>query len=334
MGEQQALELVMDESGLDHALLWTRAPHEQPSSRPPARAQLPRGTARMPFDSLTRATLRMAPPPLPTKTLQMPRPTLVRASAVVRPAVPEPLPPPPLAPLREPPVRAAYSRVTPVRRLPQPPGVLASWPELDPRLVVLVEPDGGQAAAFRLLADNLLAKGLPRIVAVSSATQRDGTTTCAINVALALAENTAKRYLLVDANFFSPSLAKVFAIDETIPPEPSPDVPWVAPFKLGALTPCLHVATIVRRREEPPPRVDHRKLTRVIETFFAAGYDHVILDAPALDGSPAVSQLIGSADGVVLAVRSGRTTARALRRAAEELGSEKALGMVLMDAKR
>src|SRR6202042_1608498 len=38
---------------------------------------------------------------------------------------------------------------------------------LDPRLVLLLEPDSQRSASFRLLRDNLLARKAPRIIAVS-----------------------------------------------------------------------------------------------------------------------------------------------------------------------
>jgi Mrp family chromosome partitioning ATPase len=251
-------------------------------------------------------------------------------------------------PVREDPVRqrqrktvrmAAPSALVHVEQKPQPlmrpphrperprPPRVSGW--VDPRLVLLADPDSPRAAGFRLLCHNLVAKGLPRVVAVSSAAPHDGKTTCAVNLALALAERPA-RILLVEGNFYEPALAGIFAIEEKTPTPPSLAFPWLAPFKLAELSPCFHVAAIVGSEEERA-RIDKHAFEAMIGHLAQLGYDHLVVDAPALDGSAGVGKLIAAADGVLFAVRSGRTTARALRRAVEQLGSRTPLGAALMD---
>ncbi|MEA2749148.1 MAG: hypothetical protein QOI41_3291, partial [Myxococcales bacterium] len=60
-------------------------------------------------------------------------------------------------------------------------------------------------------------------------------------------------------------------------------------------------------------------------------YDHLIIDGASLDGSAAVLQVVGIAEGTLLTVRSGNTTARTLRKAAEQIPRGRALGVTLMD---
>ena len=217
------------------------------------------------------------------------------------------------------------------RPIPQPAPPRVTSRTIDPRLVMLTDPDSARAAGFRRLRDNLLTKGLPRVLAVSSASQHEGKTTCAMNLALALAEHTPARILLVDGNFFQPSLAGIFSIDEATPAAPAVDA-WLAPYRFAELTPCLHVAAMVLRRGEAPPRFDKHRFDMLLDRLCRIGYDHLIIDAPAIEGSPMVSQLLGGVDGVLLAVRSGITTARELRRAIEEIPGNKAIGVALMDA--
>lgn len=214
---------------------------------------------------------------------------------------------------------------------PQPPPPRVTSRTIDPRLVMLTEPDSARAAGFRRLRDNLIAKGLPRVLAVSSASQHDGKTTCAMNLALALAEHTPARILLVDGNFFAPSLADIFSIDETTPAALAVDA-WLAPYRFAELTPCLHVAAIVLRRGEAPPRFDKQRFDMLLDRLCRVGYDHLIIDTPAIEGSAMVGQLLGGVDGVLLAVRSGVTTARELRRAIDDIPGNKALGVALMNA--
>jgi Mrp family chromosome partitioning ATPase len=201
----------------------------------------------------------------------------------------------------------------------------------DPRAVMLGEPDSARAAAFRLLCEKLLEKGLPNVLVVSSAARHDGKTTCALNLALALAERPGT-VLLVDGSLAAPALADMFGIDEHTPTSPVLDFTWLAPFKLAELTPRLHVAVPVPHNDEPSVRSETHRLDVLIDRLSRVGYDRLVIDGPTLDESPAAARLIGAADGVLLAVRSGRTTSSALRRAVERMTRGKVLGAVLMDA--
>ena len=73
------------------------------------------------------------------------------------------------------------------------------------------------------------------------------------------------------------------------------------------------------------------ELDALIERLVRVSYDFVVIDTPAMRGTPAVMQLLSTADGALLVVRSGGTTTRDLRRAAEQLPPKKALGIALMD---
>lgn len=203
----------------------------------------------------------------------------------------------------------------------------------DPRLVLLLAPDSPRAAAFRLLRDNLLATKAPRVIAVSSGARGDGKTTCAVNLALALAEKPAKRVLLLDGNFQSPQLATMFRVDTSTPTPSSINPPWVKPYRIVEAAPGLHVGVLVQEPGESPPTFNSRSFDLLVDHLSGSGYDHVVLDAASLDGSPAVTQMVATADGVLLAARAGETTARAARRAVAQLPPGRGLGFALVDAK-
>jgi Mrp family chromosome partitioning ATPase len=211
--------------------------------------------------------------------------------------------------------------------LPQPPPIRLP-PNPDARLILLVEPDCARAVGFRLLRDNLLAKRLPRILAVSSASEGDGKTTCALNLALSLAEGA--RVLLVEGNFGDPTLGAIFAIDESMPP--LPNTPWLGPYRVGELSRTLHVAALPVGGSAW--RFEKQWFEQLIVSLRRFNYEYVIVDAAALAAAPTVSQLVGAVDGTLLAVRSGVTTARALRRATEQIPPGKAIGLALIDAKQ
>lgn len=226
-----------------------------------------------------------------------------------------------------PPVAASPTTALVVRPFDPGPRHSITGP-LDERLVLLTQPDSPRAASFRLLRDSLLGKNLPRVVAVSSVAPHAGKTTCAINLALALAEQGSTKVLLVDANFFEPELARVFSLDRLGPAGPSE--PWLFPYTICSVTSTLHVAGILNA--EQGRRFEQQRFDALIDRLCRASYDYIIVDTPALAGSPAVRAILNGADGTILAVRSGATTARDLRRAADQIPANKALGVALIDA--
>jgi len=266
-------------------------------------------------------------------------------------SVPRLAPPPPPQPAQLPPptpLRPALMAPAPRPRLPSAGQIrtLAIWQAhreaaaldrfrtsklVDPRLVLFAEPDSRRAAGFRLLRDNLLAKQKPRIIAVSSSASGEGATTCAINLAFAMCERPLTRVLLLDGNFFAPSLGRIFHIDASTAPAPSLDLPWLAPYRIAEVVRGLHVAAVVWPEGAPPPGFNRRWFEMVIEYLAAEPYDHLIIDTAALDGSDASSQIVSLADGTLFAARSGGTTNRALRLAAQQLPRERILGVALLD---
>jgi len=211
---------------------------------------------------------------------------------------------------------------------PIPPRPQLPSGNLDPRLILITDPDSVRASSFRVLRDGLLNKNLPRVVAISSAAQHDGKTTCAINLSLALSELTNTRVCLIDANFFAPELARVFSIERLnpiVPPES-----WLSPYKLVAVTPTFHVAGIVR---EGRARFDQHRFESMIDRLCQANYDYLIVDTPSILNTPSVTTLISGVDGTILTVRPGGTRGGDVKRAAEKIPAKKALGIALIDVR-
>lgn len=203
---------------------------------------------------------------------------------------------------------------------------------IDPQLVMLLEPHSQRAASFRMLRDNLLAKNAPRIIAVSSGAEHEGKTTCAINLALALSERPSTRVLLLEGNFYAPSLARVFHIDASTPFAPDMGLPWLSPYRVAEIAHSFHVAAVLHVDGEPPPAFNSRWYDMAMAHLADADYDYLIIDAPALDGSAPVLHIVTVAEGTLLTARSGSTTARTLRKAAAQIARDRVLGVTLMDA--
>ena len=82
---------------------------------------------------------------------------------------------------------------------------------------------------------------------------------------------------------------------------------------------------------QPVTRFEKTTFDQMIANLRRFSYDFILIDAASLSVSPTVTQLIAAADATLLAVRSGITTARALRRATEQIPEGKAIGIALVD---
>jgi Mrp family chromosome partitioning ATPase len=205
--------------------------------------------------------------------------------------------------------------------------------DIDPRLALLIDPDSDRSAAFRILRHHLLEVGRPQVVIVSSPQHGDGKTTTAVNLALALAECGRAKTLLVETHVRRPQLTAVF---QFVPPwcfaeqlaahRHQPTMPWSL-IDIPQL--WLHVAAINPRTEQTQ-LLDGPAFAIAMERLRLAGYDHIVVDAPPVLGSADVNLMTDAADSVVFALRARRSNTRDLRRAIEQLGTDKVAGTVLL----
>lgn len=209
----------------------------------------------------------------------------------------------------------------------------ATLPEtLDRRLVLLRDPESPQARSFRLLAHRLRHAGAPKTVIVTSARGAEGKTTCAANLALALAEDAGSRVLLLEANHRTPVHAKLFGVDQPVGLArqlarlETALVPWTTWRVDGG----LHLLPAEPGGRDVAPS---RGTFRVAVEELGQAFDHLIVDAPSVLESADVMALTDSADAVVLAARAKRTRGRDVEQAIAQLAPATILGVVLLDAK-
>lgn len=253
------------------------------------------------------------------RTQQSAGPTL-RSDHLQTQAVPGPIVPPVLSDEERPKVWIATHKAP---------------PDPDPRLVLLREPDSARSAAFRVMRHRIVDRGDPRVIAVTSAGARDGKTTCAANLALALGELGRAKVLLLEANFRAPQIAVMFGF---LPPEcfsaqlqrhrDKPLDPWSI---VEVFTPSLHVLA-VKPGELNRPLLDAPAFAIALEMLQRIGYDYIVIDTPPVLGSADANLIEDYVDATVLACRSGQTTGRALRAAIDQLSPNKLLGVALLDA--
>jgi Mrp family chromosome partitioning ATPase len=201
----------------------------------------------------------------------------------------------------------------------------------DDRVVMQNEPDSSRARSYRLLRHRLLCRSDPRIIAVTSAGAGEGKTTCAVNLAFAIAEDSMTRVLLLDANLLRPALGPLFNV------VPSKTVirnaTWIAevgpPYPVvSILGTRLHVAPLP---SEPLERwrLDRTALAVALSDLRDA-YDYIVIDAASILESGDVDVVGECSDGAILAARAGRSRKRDIRRALAQLTPVPVLGTALM----
>src|SRR5262249_60059496 len=137
-------------------------------------------------------------------------------------------------------------------------------------------------------------------------------------------EVVRSKVLLAETHLRRPQLANVLSL---VPPwcfaeqlaahRHQPMLPWSL-VEIPQL--WLHVAAI-NPRIEKTQLLDGPAFAIAMERLRLGGYEHIVVDAPPVLGSADANLMADAADAVVLAVRSRRSTARDLRKAAEQLGA-------------
>lgn len=202
--------------------------------------------------------------------------------------------------------------------------------DVDPKCILLQEPTSPQARSYRLLRHRLLGSSDPRVIVVTSAGPTEGKTTCAINLALAIAEDALVRVLLVEANPVRPSFAEAFALKL-----PSSLNAWNVDGVNGTWP--IAVANVAGTRlDVAASRPGSQGLDRL---FFAVAmkdlrdaYDYVVIDTPSVLESADANIATECADGVIVTALTAQSRRAPLKRSIDQLRPATIFGVVLLDA--
>jgi capsular exopolysaccharide synthesis family protein len=188
-------------------------------------------------------------------------------------------------------------------------------------LVVAHEPAGVASEAFRILRAKLLyppAEPPPKVIALTSAGRREGRTTTAANLALALAR-ADDSVLVVDCDLRNPALHEIFRSKNTmgltniLVGEQRAQEVWQEPI------PRLKTIPAGPLPPNPTELLSSRRFTRFLEEM-RQEFDYVLVDAPPVGPSDSFV-LAANGDAVLLIVHSQRTSKETLRRALRDLQS-------------
>jgi Mrp family chromosome partitioning ATPase len=205
--------------------------------------------------------------------------------------------------------------------------------ETDRRSAVLRDPLSARSAAFRVLRHRVARSGDPRVIMVTSANDEEGKTTCALNLALVLAESGRNRVLLLEANTRRPSLTEVLGfttpaclLDQLTQHRGDATRPW----KVAQLS--SHDLDVLAVQPRSEPRLPlHGPSLLAATTHLRQIYDYVVIDASSILTGLDVPLAQDAADGIVLAARTRHSRARSMNAALDQIGTDRILGVALID---
>ncbi len=191
--------------------------------------------------------------------------------------------------------------------------------------------------AFGLLRTNLQFASPdrpPKVIAVTSAREGEGKTTCVAQMALAMGE-VDSRVVVVDADFRRPMLQKV-----VMPEHPEPLQPGFSNYLLDgrSLAEIVHPTgtagvSLVPTGPLPASPAAFLESHRIQQALrdLAERADMVLIDCPPLSAGADASILAGRVDGVIIVVDLDRSDERAVRDVLRQLHTVHApvLGFVL-----
>jgi Mrp family chromosome partitioning ATPase len=203
----------------------------------------------------------------------------------------------------------------------------------DSRLAILREPESARSRSYRLLRHRLLAHSDPRVIAVTSAEPNEGKTTCAANLALALADETMARVLLIETNLRRPALGNLFgyAPSESFVGRMAEYRDATPPYSVAAVLGTRLQVAALPANVAPDARLDRMLLAVALQELREV-FDYVVIDSAAVLESADADVACACADGVIVVMRASTSKKANVARAVEQLSPVRVFGTVLIDS--
>lgn len=179
--------------------------------------------------------------------------------------------------------------------------------ELDSQKIVVRDtPRSPMSEAYRMLRANLKFMSADKelkVIVVTSSVPKEGKSTVATNLAVAMAQ-TERKVLLIDGDLHRPTQHKIWGLTNS--QGLSNLIVGQAEIKkaIKSVMDNLDVLTSGVVPPSPASLLDSKRMAALMETF-AANYDFVIVDAPSLNVAADAATLGQMADGVLFVVRPG-----------------------------
>jgi capsular exopolysaccharide synthesis family protein len=169
----------------------------------------------------------------------------------------------------------------------------------------------------------------PRTIVVTSSVAKDGKSTTAVNLALALAERSS-RVLLIDADLRRPSIAEICGVEADV---------GLTTVLVGAITaedaivPCGPSLSVLSAGAVPPnpSQLLSSEAMRTLLRGLAERYEYIVIDSPPLLATTDALGLAHVSDGAIVVARYRATRRNQLKDTIDSLENvnAKVLGIVL-----
>jgi protein-tyrosine kinase len=167
-----------------------------------------------------------------------------------------------------------------------------------------------------------------RSVMVTSALPAEGKTLTATNLALTLSESYQRRVLLIDADLRRPRMREMFALPSTEGLTDSLALPRDGKLPVHQITPTLWVLTAGRMLPDPMSLLVSPAMKQLIDDATDA-FDWVVVDTPPIGLLTDANLLSSMIDTTLLVVSAKSTPYPMVQRAAQAIGANRILGVVL-----
>lgn len=187
----------------------------------------------------------------------------------------------------------------------------------------------GVAEQYRHLAARLHQAGQGSsacVVMVASAMPGEGKTLTATNIALTLSESYKRRVIIIDADLRRPSMHEVFAVPNTYGVNDL--LMGHSPPPAFEISPRLSVIPAGRPNPDPIGGLTSPVFEALIKAA-SEKYDWVIVDTPPVGLLTDANLMLRVVDAVVMVVAANEVGYKTLQRAADSLGRERIIGVVL-----
>jgi exopolysaccharide/PEP-CTERM locus tyrosine autokinase len=204
---------------------------------------------------------------------------------------------------------------------------------IDHRLVCIHEPSSPAAECFKMLRSKLKISDsgeLRKTIMVTGAQPMDGKSLVSANLAVSIAQGINQYVLLVDCDLRRPSLHKSLGsqvkhgLREYLEGGSS-----IAPYLIKTPVKKLTLLPAGQPLASPSELLGSEKMQLLIQELKDRYSDRfVILDTPPAHFTAETSSLFSMMDGVLLVVRSGKTSREAVADVINNIGRDKIIGVV------
>lgn len=169
-----------------------------------------------------------------------------------------------------------------------------------------------------------------KVISVTSALPAEGKSVCAVNLARALSIDPLGKTLLIDCDLRKPSVNKFFRIPRENGLSDALFTKKLANQYIKSVAPGLDVMTAGTQVVDPAEAIEQPELSQYISEL-RNYYRYIVIDCPPTLLCPEPIRISAFSDTTILVARAWRTDRTLVREAAEAIGHQRLLGVVLND---